>query len=810
MVTMAIREETKEDINKVNVLTERVKRRMNEFREAKVHICSERSRLVTESWKETEGEPLVIRRAKLLQKMLEGLSVVIRDGELIVGSQTKYVRGASPPIDYSPGPSLEAIYAEEPTANSPMVAAVLSEEDRKRLLEDVEYWKGKTPGEQVKKRVQEIVIENVDDYQEANIFLFKFERPTSARVLDGGKIITKGLKGILGDIREEIKNLDFYDNTSLKKYEFLKAGIISCEAVINFAHRYAKLARELAEKESDPVRKGELELIAEHCEWVPENPARTFHEALQSFWLTWVVLNLEAASHSEAPGRMDQHLYPIYEKDIREGRITRQQAAELLGLLWVKFNEMETIKGKSIKQASQGSQFQDVAIGGVTKEGTDASNELTFLMLEVAAQTKLPQPPLYIRCHKGINEDVLEKAVETNRRHGAGIPAFINDEVSLINLMERGIPLREARDYIVGGCIGLQLPNGTNLDTPFQFSTPKIFEIFLNNGIDPKTGKRLGPATGDLRNFSSYDELYSAWLKHFEFFAELAYKIYQVFILARAEYTSYIFTSILLDDCIKKGRGYEQGGARYPQMDVGFVPIGHQNVADGLTAIKKLVFEEKKMTMGELLDALDANFEGKEEIRQMLLTVPKYGNDDDYADETFNQLSLDVTRIMSQYPDWEGYPMAVMRGGGSGHFWGGVTVGALPDGRKAYEATADGNLSPVQGMDTKGPTAVILSATKVNQTEYALTTLLNMKITPSILNTREGISKVVSLIKTLFDMGGWHVQFNMVDKQTMIEAQKHPEQYRNLVVRVAGYSAYFVELTPEIQNDIISRTEHSI
>jgi pyruvate formate-lyase/glycerol dehydratase family glycyl radical enzyme len=799
-----------QDIGAVNVLTERVKNRLDELRASKVHISAVRSRLVTESWKETEGDNLDIRRAKLFKKMLEGNDIAIREGELIVGVQTRHIRGASPCVDFSPYPSIQA--AEKPEGNSPVVEAVLSEEDRRILLEDAEYWKGKSPGEMIMKSMKEIVLPELEDYHDAHVFHFSCERGGQSRMLAGleASFITKGFNGILEDIREEMKNTDLSVDGGLKKYEFLTAGAICCEAIIDFSHRYAKLARELAASESDSVRKQELETIAENCEWVPANPPRTFHEALQSFWLTWIAYNLEAASHSEAPGRLDQYLFPSYEKDIREGRITRQEAAELIGLLWVKFNEMETIKGAFVKESSQGSQFQDVTICGVDKNGKDATNELSYLMMEAAGQTRLPQPPLYLRYHNLISEDVLVKAVETNRKHGAGIPAFLNDAVSIVTLMKRGITLEDARDYTVSGCIGLGVPNGPNMDTPFLFNTPKIFELFFNNGIDPVAGKRLGPETGDPRDFRTFDELYNAWMRHFDYVAELAYKVYQIWILGRSEYQSHPFSSMLTDDCIKKGKGYSQGGARYPQMNVGFILIGHQNVADGLTAIKKLVFEEKKITMGELLDALAVNFEGKEELRQMLLSAPKYGNDDDDPDDMFARVSLDVTRNIAQHPDWEGYPMTVMRGGGSGHFWGGMRTGALPDGRKAFEAVADGNLSPVQGMDVKGPTAVILSATRVNQTEYSITTLLNMKLMPSIVQTKEGIKKVATLIKTLFDRGGWHIQFNMVDHEILLEAQKHPEQYRSLVVRVGGYSAYFVELTPEIQNDIITRTQHSL
>jgi pyruvate formate-lyase/glycerol dehydratase family glycyl radical enzyme len=801
-----------EEISKVNVLTDRVKKRRDEYLAAKVHVCSERSRLVTESWKETEGQSLDIRRAKLFQKMLEGLSVSIRDGELIVGSQTKYIRGASPAVDFSSLPVFQIAQSEKATASSPVVVAELSDEDREQLQKDAEYWKGRAPGDVLRKLLSETVpmIAELDDYYDAHIFIISYERSTHGKYMEWSKVLRLGFNGVIQEIKDELAEIKFTYKKSLRKYELLNAGIICCEAVITFANRYAQHAKELAKKESEPVRKSELEKIAEHCEWSPANPPRTFHEALQAFWLTWLAFNLESASHSEAAGRMDQYLNTFYEKDISEGRITRQEAAELMGCLWVKFNEMETIKGMSVKQLSQGSQFQDVTMCGVTQDGKDATNELSFLMLEVAGQLKMPQPPLYLRYHRGISEDIMIKALETNREHGAGIPCFINDEPSLLKLTSRGIPLTDARDYITGGCVGMQLPTGPNLDGIFQFNPAKVFELTLNNGIDPGTGKKLGPETGDPKDFKSYEELYDAWMKQLEYHLDLAHALYHVRVQARGEYTSYPFNSIMLDDCIKKGKGYQHGGTRYPQMAGGFTPIGHQNVSDSLVVIKKLVFEEKKITMSELLDALAVNFEGKEDLRQMLLNAPKYGNDEDYPDNMFNDVTIDITKMMAQHLDWQGYPMYVMRGGGSGHFWGGMVVGALPDGRKAYEATADGSLSPVQGMDTNGPTAVMLSASKINHMEYAMTTLLNMKLMPTMVQTKDGIKKVIALIKTFFDRGGWHVQFNMVDQKILIEAQKHPEQYRNLIVRVGGYSAFFVDLTKEIQDDIINRTQHAI
>ncbi|MFC2003961.1 pyruvate formate lyase family protein, partial [Chloroflexota bacterium] len=463
-----------------------------------------------------------------------------------------------------------------------------------------------------------------------------------------------------------------------------------------------------------------------------------------------------------------------------------------------------------IQQSSQGSGFQDITICGVTRDGKDATNELSFLLLEITRQMKTTQPPLYIRCHNLISDELLVKAVETNRDNGSGNPCFINDAATLIKLTDRGVPIADARDWIAQGCINVYIAAAAVGGKAVQFNPAKIFELALNNGVDPRTRKQLGPATGDARNFKSYEELYDAFIKQFEHAAELGAKVARVAIQARSELFRQPFTSTLMNDCIKKGKDFHQGGLRYPQIRPSWTYIGHQNVADGLTAIKKLVFEEKKLTMAEILDALAVNFEGKEELRQMLLSAPKYGNDDDYADDIWNEVSLDTGRILTQQRDLEGYPMYICRGGGSGHWWGGKCTGALPDGRKAWEATADGNMSPAQGRDVKGPTAILLSATKVNQLEHAINALLNMKIMPAVVRTREGIRKLLSLIKTYFDRGGWHVQFNMVDREILLEAQKHPEQYRELMVRVAGYSAYFVELAREIQDEIIGRTEHAL
>jgi formate C-acetyltransferase len=489
--------------------------------------------------------------------------------------------------------------------------------------------------------------------------------------------------------------------------------------------------------------------------------------------------------------------------------MTRQEAAELMGCLWIKLCETETIYSLHDRQIGQGSNFQDLTIGGVTRDGEDATNELSFMVLEVTRQLKVNQPPIYIRVHECMNEDILIKAVETNRDHGAGMPAFMNDAPTLTKLMSRDVPLEDAREWICGGCIIPMVPSGSTSDPGFMFNRVKAFEMVLYNGVDQRTGKLLGVQTGDPREFKSYDELYQAYLTQLEYIAGIVRKTWHITQQLRSELFYMPFGSLTIDDCIERGKGILQGGMRFPGLKGDYADVGHQNAADSLTAIKTLVFDEKKLTMDELLEALKTNFEGHEDVQRLLLSAPKYGNDNDVADDIFNIVSLDASRIMAA-PDLDGRPMHIARGGASQHYWAGNTVGALPDGRLAWQPTADANLSPVQGADVNGPTAVLLSATKANHQTYAMTTLLNLKVMPSMVKSKDGIDKLLSLNDAYFKRGGWHVQYNMIDPSVLAAAKKDPQKHRDLVVRVAGYSAYFVDLTPKVQNEIIARTEHSI
>lgn len=811
-----VRVEQINQVNNVISLTERVNRRKQELLAAKPHLCAERSRLITESWKETVDEPLDIRRAKAFKKVMEGLSVTIKEGELIVGSQTKYVRGSGPAVEWDSDFVFELFEGDAIRLSGvASMAAEVTEAEKASLLEDATYWKGKTPTEVMLKTWNEVFGNKLADAIEARVIHRPAQaRPNISEIGDWGKVLQKGLNGIITEAREGLEKLSrsgFSGNDAFNKYNFLQAVIIACQGAINFAQRYAKLARELASRENDAVRKDELEKIANVCEWVPANPARSFHEAVQSYWFTHLTAQLEFAFSGPCPGRMDQYLYPFYKKDIEEGRITSQEAAELLGCLWVKFAEMDCSRGRIWKEVGQTNMGQNMTIGGVTSDGKDASNELTYLLLEVNKQLKTVQPPLYLRVHKDTPEELWMKAVEVNRDRGDGNPAYVNDEALVPNYVAKGITLEDARNWATRGCVHNDVSGASYGDIIINtFNHAKILELTLNNGVDPRTGKQLGLATGDPRDFSCFEELYDALKKQVDYLAKAGDEYMNLSYQVRNQYYSLPFFSALMNDCIEKGVDYMKGGVRYPQLYYGIYERGHQNVADSLTAIKKLVFEEKKITMDQLLEALRANFEGNEndKIRSMLKSAPKYGNDNDYADAQLNDFSSWTQRRLSQCERYRGNNFTSSRGGATQHLFFGKTVGALPDGKKAWEPLADGTQSPVGGVDVKGPTAAINSASKVNHTELNTSTLFNLKVDPAILQSKEGLEKFIALIKTYFQRGGYQIQFNLMGTKLLLEAKKNPEQYRDLLVRVAGFSAYFVELSSQLQDEIIARTEH--
>lgn len=804
-------------VDSVNCLTDRVKKLIQVRKDAVEHIACERSRLVTESWRETEGEPLDIRRAKLFAAIMRGNPVVIREGELIVGSQSKYVFGSSPYVDYNPEAAIENLMnLDGASGGSSVREAAISEDERKILEEDCRFWSGRSTGDAIHKAEKE-KFPFLSDWIESGLVLAQNTgNPPGVRTVDYGKVIRVGLEGIIDEAKAELDKLDYTVNPAevYRKECFLQAVIIACNGAIEYAQRYSRLAAEIAEKETRPARKKELERIAEICRQVPAKPARDFYEALQSFWLIHICVNLETAFLAECPGRMDQYLFPMYYKDvIAEGKLSRQEAAELLACLFVKFNEMTCVKIAYDKKNIPGTHLQDVTICGQNAEGKDASNELSYMFLEVLAQVEFPQPPIYVRYHNKINPKIWLKALEINVRRGDGNPALLNDETRIVSFVDHGISLTDARDWSAAGCAGSITPgvsmHGGSMGICY-INLAKMFEYVLNNGREPKTGKQIGPATGDPLTFTSIDQFVEAFKKQFdELFKTFVMMSYVVSSVDRTNY-HIPFTSALLGDCIKKGMDAREGGVRYPEFLYHVSDRGLQDVADSMAAIDTLVFREKKLTMKELLDAVSMNFEGRENIQAMLRAAPKYGNDDDYVDDLFGDLSLWLQNRIRQERNPFGSPLWSGRSGAVAHVTFGAVTGALPNGRKAGEPLADGFLSPAQGLDLNGPTAVFNSASKVNHVENSTGALMNMKFERKLFSSKENIAKLAAMVENFFLRGGFHIQINILDRETLLNAQKNPEKYANLMVRVAGYSAFFVDLPRNVQDEIMARTNEAI
>jgi len=785
-------------------ISDRVTALREGFLSATPHVCGERSHLFTEYWKQSEGEPIALRRARAFDNLLLNKEITIYDSELIVGSQTKHRRGGS----LYPEFATDWIEQELKMLSSRETSKFeITAEDHDIILEDIEYWKSKTVRDVLLPLWQERWGNLIEDGVKARLsFAFDVPAPHGRQVVNFPKVLNQGLLGIIAEAQEQIDKQLILSNEDLHKRYFWEAVITSCNGVITLSQRYADLAKKKAFKESDYTRKQELEEIAKNCEQVPANPARTFHQALQSIWFTHLAVEIENNSWGYSPGRLDQYLYPFYKKDIEEGRITRDEAKELLGCLWIKFAEIELLHQGATANLCQGSVFQNVTIGGQTEEGEDATNDLSYLILEVEKEIKLSQPTLSLRYFDGLKEDFLFKCAEVIKS-GGGKPAIFCDNYALSTLSHYGIPLEEARTYTPTGCVEMGIPYSSTLYFGGFLSVPKCLELALNNGKDPLTGAKLGPETGDPLNFEDYNQLIEAFKIQLKENAEWVINTMNTFYAPYPDLVPTPFNSSLINDCIAVGKDINEGGSRYTNLLTTY-PIGMVTAGNSLTAIKKLVFEDKETRMQEVLEALRVNFKGKEGLRKILFNAPKYGNDDDYADGTVNEVfQLVKEAVYPHYTNPWGDTVAIAYLGVTAHYFHGQTTGATPDGRMACTPYADGSLSAYPGTDHKGPTALIKSATKVDHTP-ALATLFNLKFHPEVLNDEERVRKFWALVKTYAEMGGYHIQFNVVDKETLLDAQRNPEKYKDLVVRLAGFSVFFVELAPQVQMEIISRTEH--
>jgi len=784
--------------------SERVKRLREATITAPLEITAERSHILTEYYRRSDDEPVVLRRAKAFKEVLQNIPIAIRVDELIVGGMTDRVRG----LLFYPEFTWKFLQDEMETLSTREVAkCILLEKDKQLIWEDIDYWQGRSLGEKREILWREQYGSDVRDALDAKLISEHLLFPVGRRTLDYEKVLNIGINGIIEEARSELRKIHIGSYEDLPKRYFLQAAIICLEAVIIFAERHAALARELAAKEKSPTRKQELEGIAEVCAWVPANPARTFHEALQSFWFTFVSSWIEGAAAGHSPGRFDQYMYPFYERDSRKGILTKEQALEYLGCLWVKFNQTTRLLSLTYAQKTMANQYQNIVIGGQTRDGKSAVNEMSYLILDVEEQFRLPQPTISVRYNDMLPGDFLLRAAEIIRL-GGGKPAWFNDRYAAAVIPYYGVSLEEARDWTPIGCVEIGIPATTSFQYGFGFyNVAKCLELALSNGIDPRTKKQLGPATGDARQFKSYEELFNAVKAQLARAIELAVLSNNTSYALHAEMVPTPYSSALMNDCIKRGKDITEGGVRYNNFIV-LEPHGFVNTANSLCAVKKLVYEDRAISMDELLAALANDFDGKDELRSMLEAAPKYGNDGIEAEQVLTDLFQFCMQEAEQYRGPFGDPVRTAFLGITMHYFFGATIGALPDGRKAYTPTADGSLSAFPGTDRKGPTALINSAARVNAMP-ALSTLLNMKFHPTALRGNEGLKKLVSLIKTYFDLSGYHIQFNVVSRETLLDAKKNPHLHRDLLVRIAGFTVFWVDLPPAIQDEIISRTEHA-
>ncbi|KPJ58181.1 MAG: hypothetical protein AMJ42_03745 [Deltaproteobacteria bacterium DG_8] len=806
--------------------TLRTKMLKERYLSEKLTICPERAIYFTELMKQTEGEPIILRRAKGFKYVLGKITPIIREGELIVGNQTRYVRGA--PLF----PEKNVLWIKDALEKTPKVEekfdlgkgggisrdfvtyrVAFTPEEEQKFDEVIDYWEGKTFSHFVRELFKETNKTTLLEAMESHMLLTPvvFATMEGRVVLDFPKVLNQGFRGIMEEIEDKLA--DFREVRchptveEMNKVFFWLAAKIACEGALQFAENYAREAERLAKEESNPERKKELQKIAETCRWVPANPARTFYEALQSYWFTFLLGQLECGPIGNSSGRFDQYMYPFYIKDKEEGSITEDETLELLECLRVKHTEIQTAKPAGLETLTSGNMFCNMVLGGCTKEGEDASNELSLLILESAITMQTSQPTLSIRYNNKLNEDFLLKAIELDKT-GIGMPAWFSDDVAVAHFLQyHKASIEDARDWAIGGCSDMVIPGKSygEKGCPFGFTNMgKYLELALNDGVDPRDETFIGIPSGNVENMS-YEEIITAFKKQvvngIEFLSS-----YTNFAIGFFPHTiPLVYHSVLTDDCIGRGNALGEGGERYKHGWSHFI-TGLINVANSLAAIKHCVFENKFFTMKELREALSVNFEGKEEIHRQLLDAPKFGNDISLVDKIAADLYKFVTDASLKIIGPLGKPLTPSAYSISTHPLFGKACGALPDGRKAGDPLCDGAVSAFPGTDISGPTALIRSATRIDALPYK-SVQLNMKFHPTALKGSKGSQALLYLIKTFFDLGGYFIQFNVVDSKMLKDAQRHPERYRDLLVRVAGFTAYWVELSKGVQNEIIRRTE---
>lgn len=833
-----------------NPSTERGRKLKERLLNVRCMLDPQFSILYTEEWKKAEGEPLLIRRARAYKYAIENITPEIQPYELITMQKTRYMRGAPVYLPYSqkfyPHMIEKAEHLDDEVYDVGMGGGrehkednnivqmgifAMKKEDEEPLITACKYWEGKCIEDESDKFLRDTMPEYKDLENAFNTVIYP---PSVVSIMEGRWIpaydiaVEKGLEAVINECKENIKNTIPTTREVAEKIIFWRASILTCEGVIKWAQNYASKARLMAAEEIDEKRKAELLRMAETLEWVPAKPARNFYEGLQSAWTTHIAIALDGPIVGLSPGRWGQLLYPLYKNDIEAGTLKREEALELMELIRIKFSSEEYVAPRSWEALASGNLFQHMVVGGVDKDGKCSDNELEEIILEAGASMQTIQPTLGVMFNSKTSNRLLMKAAECTKS-GGGYPAWFNNELCVQHLLqnhqEEGITIEDARDIGLGGCVEVQM-QGTchGICHPGFFNEVKCFEILLNDGVDPRTGIRCFEGIGKI---NTYEDLWNAWCEIESKFVKIYMRYWNYVMAVHREVNPLVMGSVLVKDCVKKGKPLDSNGARY-NKSVTLLNSGMVNVANSMAAIKKLVFDDKKYTLSEIKEAIAANFgyeradkigrfsmlEQKrishdyDRIHRDILNAPKFGNDEDFVDEIFvkcwehyNEVCLSETTYLGL--QWIPAGLSI-----SAHGPFGRVCGATPDGRLAGVSLTDGILSATPGTDVNGPIALLQSGVKLDSIKMR-SVQLNMKIHPNAVRGNEGSSKLIDLVRTYFEQGGYHIQFNIVDSTMLRDAQEHPERYRDLIVRVAGFSAYWVELGKPIQDEIIARTEYS-
>ncbi len=783
-------------------MNDRIKRLHQQSLDTPTTLTIERALIETAFYKENYGKYSVpVMRAKNFYEICKKKTIYIGKDELIVGERGP-VPKAVPTFPELTCHSVEDLHVLDTRELQPYHISQADIDTYEK--EVIPYWHGRTQRERIFNHVSDAW----KNAYEAGVFTEFMEQRAAGHTAMDGKMYHEGLLDVKKQIADEIANLDYInDPEATDKSQELEAMSISCDAAILFAERHAQLAEEMAAKETDPKRKAELEKIAEVCHWVPAHAPRNLWEAIQTYWFTHLGTVTELNGwDSMNPGHIDQHLDPFYTKDIKDGVLTRDGAKELLSCLWIKFNNQPAPPkvGITAKESGTYNDFTNINIGGVTKDGKAFANDISYMCLEIQEELHELQPGLSVHVTKDTPNDLLVAAVKVIRQ-GHGYPSLFNSDTYVKELTNQGKSLEDAREGGCSGCVEVGAFGKEAYLLTGYLNNPKILEITLHNGIDPETGKKIGIETGDPRTFTSYEQLYDAWHKQMVYFVNMKLGVNNYIERMFSLYAPATYLSLYIDDCIKKGKDYYDGGARYNTQYIQCTGLG--TITDSFAVIKKQVFEDKKYTMDEIINACDTDFEGNEVMRQYIRNhTPFFGNDEKYADDIAVKVYNDLHDAIAGRPNTRGGKTQMNMLSTTCHNYFGSVCRATPNGRHAHTAISDGT-SPAHGADTNGPTGVIKSLGKLDQTKSG-GTLLNVRFIPNLLKRDKDVQKFADLIREYFKLGGHHVQFNIVDTATLHDAQAHPENYRGLLVRVAGYSDYFNDMNATLQNDIINRTEN--